>query len=376
MTGRPPAASESLPAVLAIDAGNSKTAATLVAADGTLLASGTGPGVPTMLSGQTVRALEIAVRAATGAMVHAGVRPADGTASATTDPAAGRDGAAPGPAADGPETGRPETGRSLLAGHLVACVANADLPQDEQRLAEMLRAQGWSQTVDVTNDTFAVLRAGLVDPGPGAWGVAVTCGAGINCVGVAPDGRTARYLALGTISGDWGGGFDLGLAALWRAARAEDGRGEPTSLREAVASHFGVPEVRDVIIGIHQGKIAKDALLGLAPVLLDVANSGDEVARGLVRRQADEICLMAGTIIRRLGLATAAAIPVVLGGGLLTARDPLLTGWIAERLATEVPGAQPRIVDVPPVAGAALLGLDRAAAGAGAEQRLRAAYHL
>ncbi len=85
--------------------------------------------------------------------------------------------------------------------------------------------------------------------------------------------------------------------------------------------------------------------------------------------------MMAGTVIRRLGLPTAAAIPVVLGGGLLTARDPLLTGWIAERLAAEVPGAEPRIVDVPPVAGAALLGLDRAGAGAAAEQRLRAAYH-
>jgi N-acetylglucosamine kinase-like BadF-type ATPase len=374
MTERPPATSERLPAVLAIDAGNSKTAAALVAADGTLLASGTGPGVPAMLSGETVRVLEIAVRAALSAMAPAGVRPAGRTAAATAGPAAGRAGAAPGPAADRPETGRPETGRPPPAGHLVACVANADLPQDEQRLAEMLRTQGWSQTVDVTNDTFAVLRAGLVDPGPGAWGVAVTCGAGINCVGVAPDGRTARYLALGTISGDWGGGLDLGLATLWLAARAEDGRGGPTRLREAVANHFGVPEVRDVIIGIHHGKIAKDDLLGLAPVLLEVANTGDEAARGLVRRQADEICVMAGTVIRRLGLATAPAIPVVLGGGLLMARDPLLTGWVLARLAAEVPGAEPRIVDIPPVAGAALLGLDRAGAGAAAEQRLRAAY--
>lgn len=334
-----PAPSGDTPAVLAIDAGNSKTAVALVAADGTLLASGLGPGVPTKLSGDTVRALELAVRAA--------VRPVSGSMSA-----------------NGP----------LLARHLVACVANADLPEDEQWLAEMLRAQGWSQTVDVANDTFAVLRAGLVDPGPGAWGVAVTCGAGINCVGVAPDGATFRYLALGTISGDWGGGFGLGLAALWQAARAEDGRGEPTRLREAVAGHFGVPSVRDVIIGIHRDKITKDELLGLAPVLLDVANGGDEVARGLVRRQAEEICVMACTAIRRLGLSQAPAVPVVLGGGLLTARDPLLTGWVGERLAAEVPGAEPRIVGVPPVAGAALLGLDRAGAGAAAEQRLRAAY--
>ena len=359
--GSPPAPGEILPAVLAIDAGNSKTAAALVAADGTLLASGTGPGVPTKLSGETVRALEIAVRAA--------VRPVGGSASGPGGPAAGSRAGRDLPG------GLPDGGRPLLASQLVACVANADLPEDEQRLAGMLAAQGWTETVAVANDTFAVLRAGLVEPRAGGWGVAVTCGAGINCVGVAPDGRTARYLALGTISGDWGGGHGLGLAALWLAARAEDGRGEPTRLREAVAGHFGLPDVRDVVIGIHQDKITEDGLLGLAPVLLDLANSGDEVARGLVRRQADEICVMACTVIRRLGLAASAAIPVVLGGGLLTARDPLLTGWVQERLAAEVPGAEPRIVDVPPVAGAALLGLDRAGAGAAAEQRLRAAYH-
>ena len=54
----------------------------------------------------------------------------------------------------------------------------------------------------VDNDTFAVLRAGTER----GWGVAVVCGAGINCVGVSPDGRHARFPALGTITGDWGGG--------------------------------------------------------------------------------------------------------------------------------------------------------------------------
>ena len=39
------------------------------------------------------------------------------------------------------------------------------------------------------------------------------------------DGRTIRYPSLGTISGDWGGGWHLGERALWFAARAADGRG-------------------------------------------------------------------------------------------------------------------------------------------------------
>ena len=64
----------------------------------------------------------------------------------------------------------------------------------------------------------------------------------------------------------------------------------------------------------------------------------------------------------------------MLGGGVLTARDPQLLGWITERLAGQAPDARVSVVDVPPIAGAALLGLDRAGAGPAAERRLRAAY--
>jgi N-acetylglucosamine kinase-like BadF-type ATPase len=334
--------SSDLPAVLAIDGGNSKTDVALVAADGTLRGRARGPGVPSKLSQQTIAMLAPAVRAA---------------------------------AAD---AGLPAAGPAV-ARHTVACMANADLPDEEQLLGEMLSAQGWSATTQVANDTFAVLRAGLTFPVGIPWGVAVTCGAGINCVGVAPDGRTARFLGLGGISGDWGGGLGLGREVLWWAIRAEDGRGPQTALRDALIAHFGVAEVSDVTIAIHQGVIAEDSLHEFVPVLFAVAGAGDTVARELVSRLADEVCAMASAAMRRLGL-TSLATPVVLGGGLLTARHPLLTGWITERLSSAAPAAAARVVDVPPIAGAALLGLDHACAGAApgtgdaAERRLRAGY--
>jgi len=272
----------------------------------------------------------------------------------------------------------------MAARHICACVANADLPEEEVRLAAALRALGWSATTQVANDTFAVLRAGLdpavlagrVEPGPGgrAWGVAVTCGAGINCVAVDPAGRTAGYLALGETSGDWGGGSGLGLAVLWWSARAEDGRGPDTKLREAVAAHFGVETIRDVTIGLHLGTFRDEELLRLAPVLLEVADGGDPVARRLVSRQAEEIAVMAVAAMRRIGLTERPA-PVVLGGGLLRARNPKLTAQTIERIMAAAPRAVVIVAAVPPVAGAALLGLDHIGAEPGAEARLRAAYN-
>jgi N-acetylglucosamine kinase-like BadF-type ATPase len=350
---------QTLPAVLAIDGGNSKTEVALVAADGTLLAQVRGgPSNPQNIGmDEAFRVLDELVGAATLAAAV--------------------------PARDD----------GMIASHASACLAGADLPDEEQQLTDLVQAQGWTRSSLVVNDTFAVLRAGLDDPaagpsgagpsgagpsgagpsGAGHWGIGVTCGAGINCVGVAPDGRTTRFLALGGISGDWGGGGDLASESLWWAARAEDGRGPETELRTAVPAHFGLTEVRDVTIGRYLEKISRNDLHGLVPVLFALAGRGDQVARDLVLRQAGEICVMVGAAARRLDL-TGAAMPVVLGGSILTARDPLLTGSILQRLATDLPRAMPRIVDVPPVAGAALLGLDHVGASAEAEQRLRACY--
>jgi N-acetylglucosamine kinase-like BadF-type ATPase len=328
-----------LPAVLAVDGGNSKTDVALVAEDGSLLATATGPGMRSFYAHPAwlgdLAGLVASVQQQAGL------------------------------------TGQP------VAAHLSACVANADLPEEEETVAAALAARGWTGTVTVANDTFAVLRAGLDSAespaGATPWGVAVTCGAGINCVGVAPGGQTTRFLSLGPISGDWGGGHGLGVESLWHAVRAEDGRGPATALTGAVAAHFGVGTATEVTLGIHLGRFKEYALTGFAPVLLAVARDGDPVAADLVRRQAAEIAVMALTAMRKLGLAGLAT-PVVLGGGLLMARDPLLIAGVTEGIAAGAPLATVRIVDVPPVAGAALLGLDQAGLAATAEPRLRAAY--
>lgn len=321
-------------AVLAIDGGNSKTDVALIGGDGAILGVSRGGSSNHQGIG----------RAAMLAVLSDLVR-----AAATQA----------GLPADGP-----------VAVHASACLAGADLADEEVELEQLVHGLGWSRTTSVVNDTFAVLRAGLDDGAERHWGIGVVCGAGINCVGVAPDGRTTRFLSLGDISGDWGGGGDLCREALWWAVRAEDGRGPDTDLRDAVAGHFSRAGVEEVTLGLYRGTIGKAELHGLVPVLFKVAGHGDEVARNLVVRQATEICAMVTVAARRLGLQQA-AVPVVLGGSVVTARDPLLTASITDELAASMPGAEVRIVDVPPVAGAALLGLDHVGAPAGATARLR-----
>ncbi|GAA0373652.1 BadF/BadG/BcrA/BcrD ATPase family protein [Microbispora corallina] len=341
MTAPAPADGRPLRTVLAVDGGNSKTDVALVREDGVVLASARGPAFMPQSAG-VAAAIDVI---------------GDTVLRALTGPAGG-------PPSDGAGPPVPP-----YADHVAAYVAGADLPIEEERLRDELLARRYGGTVAVGNDTFALLRAGAEAP----WGVAVVCGAGINAVGVSPTGEVARFPALGRLSGDWGGGYHLGEEALWHAMRAEDGRGPATALVDVVRSCFARPTVEDVVIGLHLGELRVDRLHTLVPPLLAAAGAGDAVARSLVERQAEEVVVLGVVAMRRIGLLGEPC-EVVLGGGVLTSGDPLLTSLVEERYAREAPAARLVVADVPPIVGAALLGLDRFGAAPDAYARVRAHF--
>ena len=151
--------------LLAVDGGNAKTDLALVAADGTVLALVRGAGCSPHEHG-----VEGALDRIEALLIEAG---ADGAVA-----------------------------------HAELLLAGVDFPAEVEALQRRAEERGWAERVEVANDTFAVLRAGTER----GWGVAVVCGAGINCLGLGPDGRQVRFPALGQITGDWGGGQDVGAA--------------------------------------------------------------------------------------------------------------------------------------------------------------------
>jgi N-acetylglucosamine kinase-like BadF-type ATPase len=255
-----------------------------------------------------------------------------------------------------------------IAGLGVYCLAGADLPQDDRRILRWLDAQAWTSQNVLRNDTFAVLRAGTER----RWGVGIVCGSGTNCSALAPDGREYRLPAVGEISGDWGGGMDLGPAALWHALRAQDGRGRRTSLSMIVPKHFGKRNPRQLMEAMYFGKIEYDRLVELPPLIFAAAEDGDAVARSIVDRQADEIATMASAAIRKLRMRDL-DVHVVLGGGIFRNDFADFFERIDEGIRRTAPRAEIIILKAPPVVGAAMLGLDRLRAPKAAYRRVRAA---
>ncbi len=283
-------------------------------------------------------------------------------------------------------------------------LAGADLPDELDALRVGFERLAWSDRLVVGNDTEALLRAGT-DRG---WGVAVVCGTGINCLGLAPGGRgsgpreatggrgsgppeatggrgsgpreatggpgsgprEARFLSFGPISGDWGGGADVGMAALAAAVRGADGRGPRTRLESAVPAQFGMSDPFEVAQAFHLGRLAVARLGELAPVVLGLCGE-DPIATGIVSRLAGEVVAFARAALRRTELSGTDP-DIVLGGRLLRSLPADVIEEIGRQIHEVAPMARVVVSPSEPIVGAALLGLDALGADGAAGARVRA----
>jgi len=325
-------------ALLAVDGGGSKTDVALLRRDGTVLGAARVSGDVDGRAWPTAGHIEDAqlVR------VHAAIAEAAERAGLDAD-------------------------RRPLADVGSFCLAGADLPADDRRLLQWMRTNGWAAEPILRNDTFAVLRAGT----DRSWGVAVVCGFGTNCAGVAPDGRVARFPAIGPISGDWGGANELGSLAAWHAFRSQDGRGAKTAFQRSVPAYFGLKTPKQLMEAIYFDRIPEVRLAELAPLVFTEAKRGDAVARQLLDRQADEIVLMATTAMRRLRMREL-DVEVVLGGGIFRSHDATFFARIRDGLVAYAPAATVHRLTDPPIVGAALIGLDALRATKAARAMARA----
>lgn len=308
--------------VVAVDGGGSKTDAAVVSrVDGAVLGRHRGPGCSQHDLGPE-RAAQVVDDCVNTALQEAGV----------------------------------DAGQVSHAGCYLAAI---DLPDEQIAMTALLGGTSWgARSLTVENDLFALLRAGS-DRTPAA---VVVCGTGINGLALAADGTVARLVALGRCSGDWGGGAELAQEALWCAARAEDGRGEATLLRDAVLRWSGSASIDDVSIDVHQGRVDPAGWSHHVPEIFAIAAAGDRIARGLVERQGREIGMIAASLIERLGLREH-PVPVVVGGGIGASGDPTLLAAAVEVLAERAPMARIGIVTGAPIEGAILLARERAEAG-------------
>jgi N-acetylglucosamine kinase-like BadF-type ATPase len=306
--------------VLATDGGNSKTQVALADREGRILASVRGGASDIYGRGATQGALEVLAATARAALAEAGASTGDLAAA-------------------------------------VWSLAGADWPEDFALLERELAARlGPPCAPIVVNDALGGLRSGA----PDFTGIAIVCGTFNAVCARSAEGR-AFHLGFWP---DRVGGFDLGLEALNAVYRHGLELGPPTALTERALALFGAADTTALMHAFtrREERLPLFHVQRLAPVLLDLADAGDAVARAIVREGGRRLGEQARVSAARVGLIVAGA-RVVLSGGVLQHPTALLADAILERL----PGGVPVRAAAPPVVGALLLGFDALGAAMDAE---------
>jgi len=181
----------------------------------------------------------------------------------------------------------------------------------------LLRPHPFLSVIYAHDATIACIGAhgardgGIVIIGTGSVGFAVV------------DGREVRIGGYGFPISDEGSGADLGLHAIRMALRAYDERAVGTSL------------TRDVMLRFHNDPFEAVAWMDhanatdyatFAPLVMRHADTGDPVARGIIREAAEQI----DELVRRL--CEFGATRVALLGGLATSMQPWLAPDVQRRL--------------------------------------------
>ncbi len=196
----------------------------------------------------------------------------------------------------------------------VACaclgLAGADRADDQIVIREWAERVGLAKRVDVTNDAAILLAAGT----PQGCGLALIAGTGSFAFGRSTDGWRARAGGWGYLLGDEGSAYAVVLAGLQAVARAADGRGPATRLTERFLKQLGLNQPQELIAAVYRSGRSRADLAALAPLVLEEAEA-DEVARGIVEREARELARAGETVVRQLRWE--GPIPLALAGGLL-----------------------------------------------------------
>ncbi len=256
-------------------------------------------------------------------------------------------------------------GRAALppgsAVRLVAGVAGAGRPQALQRVETACRRaleDARLSIVDLRVLTDAEIALAAAGEGTAQPAAVLLAGTGSMALARGPTGRVARAGGWGPYLGDEGGGFWFGRRVLEVAVRARDGRApHADGLARAALGVLGLADC-DALVQAAPALWADGVrMAALAPLVLERADGGDAAAAGLV---AEAGVALAGIL---LGARQAAGVPpsapTALAGGLWTA-GPLRAALAGALPVAVAAGCAP--LAIPPVVGAAGLGLEAAAA--------------
>ncbi len=207
-------------------------------------------------------------------------------------------------------------GMKKMPGGLLGCVclqvgfAGASNPSARKLLEGAIREEGFLGELRLSGDHETMLYGAV-----GREGAVLISGTGSVALGRNGKGETFRCGGWGYLIGDEGSGYAIGRDILKAVAKANDGCGPQTCLTDQVFTTLGISGMGELIRFVYDPNSDKSRIASLAPLLVEALVKGDETANAIAGRAAEELALLAATVISRLSLE---AESIAFSGSILT----------------------------------------------------------
>jgi N-acetylglucosamine kinase len=176
----------------------------------------------------------------------------------------------------------------------------------------------------------------------------VVAGTGSLVTGWRPDGRTAHVGGAGSIVGDEGSAYWIGVRALTRLVESFDGRRPFDDFARELSQVLNLPDLRTLINRVYGGgkrPMTRDEIAAVAPHVSRLANAGNPFARELFAGAARELAFQTNAVIRMLDMCEQ-PVWIQLYGGVFRAGDVVI-----EPLRQGVQEYAPQAELLPPLKG-------------------------
>jgi N-acetylglucosamine kinase-like BadF-type ATPase len=164
------------------------------------------------------------------------------------------------------------------------------------------------------------------------WAGALACRDGINIVAGTGsitygefEGRSARAGGWGELFGDEGSAYWIAREGLTLFSRMSDGRTARGPLYDLVRGHFSLQHDLDLCAAVYgTSQALRSEFAQLAKIVGQAAESGDDEARKIFGRGAEELAAIIDATRRELRVPAGVAVPVSYSGGLFGLTDLIL----------------------------------------------------
>ena len=232
---------------------------------------------------------------------------------------------------------------------IIAGITGVDWDGSEEYVNGELRKHFGNQEILVCNDCEIAYYGGAVNP----VGAVLCAGTGINAAFFAPGGE--KFVMGDYFKASLQGGTGIARGAIEAVFESDLGALPVTQLTKLFLDFSNCAGVPELLKKYMTSEDYLHEITPLTPRIIEIADSGDEVARGVLEAFSDGVCSCFTAAMKKMGMLELNC-DIVLAGSVFMGRENGLTVMVAGDLMGSAKNANVINAGFEPIVGACILG--------------------